>query len=399
MKVASFILGFANLPLGLGNGLMLSAIPQLMAARHMAEPVIADVTAVGLAPGFAIFLAAPLLDRRFSRRTYAVAATTVAAAAAAAAILLVAHPVLLALAVLVLSAAASVNLMAIGGWFGTMLDASEEATLGTSMSVAFAVGFALVAVGGVPLVRALSPPEAAALLALAVASPLALYAVLRVPPPRPGQPVAAFAHGLLLLLREHKLRRLLLLFALPTGCFALTNTLSGLGADYRASERLVGVVNGAAVTATGIAGALLVPPLVRRVATARAYLAVGAGGAAFTLLLAVGPHTPATFAAAIVLENLAQSLTLTMATVAALQSLEPADPYAATRFGLLTAMPQLPVTAMQWIDGHAYGVGGLAAMYGVDGGAGLATCALMALVFTRRSGGSPRQRRAPGRAW
>ena len=41
--------------------------------------MIADITTIGLLPGFAIFLAGPLLDLRFSRRAYAAAATVVAA--------------------------------------------------------------------------------------------------------------------------------------------------------------------------------------------------------------------------------------------------------------------------------------------------------------------------------
>ncbi len=380
------ILGFANLPLGLGNGLMLSVVPQLLAARHVPEAVIADITTAGLAPGFAIFLAGPLLDIRFSRRIYAVAATILTALASLAAVLAISRPVLLGLAVFVISAASSLNLMAVGGWFGSLLDKSEDASLGTWMSVSFTVGFSLMAMIAVPIVHAVSPQVAAILLALPVLTPIPIYAALPAPSPDPAlsrERIGAFFRRILALLRQREIVRLLVLFVLPTGCFALTNTLSGLGQDYHASERLVGLINSVAVTITGIGGALLVPVLVRRSTTWRLYLAVGMLGAAATLLFALLPRTPPVFALAMVVENLAQALTLTMATVAALQSLDHAAPLAATQFGLITAVPQLPVTYMQWLDGHAYGAGGLNAMYLADGGLSLAACLATAFLYRR----------------
>ena len=383
MKLPAFILGLANLPLGFGNGLMLSAVPQLLAARHVPEPVVSDITAIGLAPGFAIFLVGPLLDIGFSRRAYAAAATIVTALASVVAVLALAQPVLLGAAVFVMSAAASVNLIAIGGWFGSLLDRDQDASLGTWMSVAFTIGFSAAAVAAVPIVHAMPLPAAAVLLALPVLLPLLVYAVM--PAPRPDAALSRAGSGVFLrriadLLRQREIVRLLVLFALPTGCFALTNTLSTLGGDYGASERFVGLINSVAVTLTGIGGALLVPVLVRRAATWRWYLAVGAAGALATLLFAVLPRTPAVFALAMVAENLAQALTLTMATVAALQSLDHGAPLAATQFGLITAVPQLPVTYMQWLDGHVYAAAGLAGMYAVDGGLSLCACAAMVLL-------------------
>ena len=40
-----------------------------------------------------------------------------------------------------------------------------------------------------------------------------------------------------------------------------------------------------------------------------------------------------------------------------------------------------PITYMQLIDGHAYGAGGLTALYGTDGGLDLIACILMAALF------------------
>src|SRR5208282_354271 len=69
-RLAPFM-GLCNLPLGLYGGVMLTTIPQLLAARSVPQPEIASITAIGLSPGFICFLAAPILDVLFSRKTYA----------------------------------------------------------------------------------------------------------------------------------------------------------------------------------------------------------------------------------------------------------------------------------------------------------------------------------------
>jgi len=64
-------MGIANLPFGLFGAVVLITVPQMLAAQHVAEPVIASITAAAMIPTFCGFLLAPLLDVRFSRRRYA----------------------------------------------------------------------------------------------------------------------------------------------------------------------------------------------------------------------------------------------------------------------------------------------------------------------------------------
>ena len=93
------------------------------------------------------------------------------------------------------------------------------------------------------------------------------------------------------------------------------------------------------------------------------------------------PHTPALFAVAMIGENIAQSAALTLVNVLALRSLGEDNPLAATQFGVLSCAANLPITYMQWVDGHAYGAGGLTLMYLADGGLGLAACVTLAVVL------------------
>ncbi len=70
-----WLLGFGFWPLGVNGALLLITMPQLLAAQHAPESRIASITAMALAPGFLSFLMAPLLDWRFSRRTWAIVFT------------------------------------------------------------------------------------------------------------------------------------------------------------------------------------------------------------------------------------------------------------------------------------------------------------------------------------
>src|SRR3954467_15434864 len=68
--------GLANLPLGFTFGLGLMVAPEVLAARQVPETAIADITTLGLVGNLIFFLAAPILDVHFSRRTWAIALTS-----------------------------------------------------------------------------------------------------------------------------------------------------------------------------------------------------------------------------------------------------------------------------------------------------------------------------------
>ncbi len=375
----------ANLPLGVCGGLALLTIPQLLAARHVPEPTIAGITSLGLLAATCAFLlgsAARRLvqpeglcggrhpDRRRQqrgrlpqhRRTLAV----------------------LSFAVVGMLLFSGVNSNTVGGWFGSLESDEADAGLGAWMTIANTVGFGLITMVAIPVFRGLPPAIAASILAAPVLIPLLIYAVT--PAPGPDQRLAKesfarFFGDIVGVVRRPVVLQLLLLFCAPAASFALTNTLGGLGRDYHASEAFVGIIGGAATTVAGIFGSLIVPPLVRRAPGRPIYLGVGALGALFTLGLILMPHTPALFAVAMIGQNIAQSAALTLVNVLALRSLGEDNPLAATQFGVLSCAANLPITYMQWVDGHAYGAGGLTLMYLADGGLGLAACVTLAVVL------------------
>lgn len=387
-----WLLGFANLPLGLGGGLALLSMPQLLASRHVPEPVIAELTTLALVPSFAVFLLGPLLDIRFSRRTYAISATVLTAVAAGVGILFSADLWVLGACMFAAGLGASINYVAIGGWFGSLVEKDKDATLGAWMTAANISGFGVMAMIAIQAIRALPLPLAALALAAPNLLPLLIYAVT--PSTPPDQKLAKESFGqffrdLAHLVRQPIVLRSVLLFAAPAASFALTNTLGGLGRDYHADEAFVGVIGGAAAIGAGLVGSLLVPVLARWAPSRPLYIGVGIIGGLFTLSLIVLPHTPTIFAAAMIGENVAQSAAIALVAVIALQSLGKDNPFAATQFGLLTCASALPITYMQLLDGHAYGAGGLTLMYLTDAGLGLVACLSLAALLWRWSKPEP----------
>ena len=74
-----WVRGLGFLPLGVFVSLMLLTTPTLLASNHTPEPTIALVTAAGLASSWVAIPFMPILDWRYSRRTYAILFTLVGA--------------------------------------------------------------------------------------------------------------------------------------------------------------------------------------------------------------------------------------------------------------------------------------------------------------------------------
>jgi MFS family permease len=114
-----WFMGMSNATMGFSNGIVLFALPQLLAAEHLPEWKIAAITAVAFSPDFWSVLFAPI-HVRFSRRWYASVLAAVCAISTAAAVLSLHHLVLLEIAMLFSIAAAILSSSAMGGWFSNI---------------------------------------------------------------------------------------------------------------------------------------------------------------------------------------------------------------------------------------------------------------------------------------
>ena len=88
-----------------------------------------------------------------------------------------------------------------------------------------------------------------------------------------------------------------------------------------------------------------------------------------------------TFGVAMLGENVFQSAAFSVANFIILRTIGHDNPLAATQFGLLNAAGALPLSYMQYIDGQAYGLGGVNGSYLADSLISGLACAILALLL------------------
>jgi PAT family beta-lactamase induction signal transducer AmpG len=286
---------------------------------------------------------------------------------------------------------AQLNQAAVGGWFGTILPKEKDAELGAWFTIANTSGFGIASILGIELIHNAALWLAATILAAMNLLPLLIIFAVSAPigeRTRLRESFGRFGRELLQLPRRTEVRRMFLLLVLPCASFALTNTLGGLGGDYRASETLIAAIAGVGVTLAGILGSLSVPVLGRRAPLLAVYLGIGIIGGLSTLSLLVLPHTPVVYACGFIAQNIWQSAALATGNALILSSLGKNNPVASTQYAVLNAAMSAPIAYMQWFDGQGYGAHGLTGLYLTDGGCDLIACALMSALFlhwSRRS--------------
>jgi PAT family beta-lactamase induction signal transducer AmpG len=379
-----WLMGFCQAPLGVSGGLTLVTLPQLLAARHVPEPVIAGVETWSLIPLFCAFLLSPLIDWRFTRRFYAIVFALLSAALLFVSYLVLDNIPLLNLLCFLGGAAITLYVAAIGGWTGSIVAPEKKAALGAWMTAAnigaggFTVMVAILLLRGPPFV------VGDAILALLGILPLALFPFMPVVPPDrklAGESFRAFFRDVFSLLKNPSVRLMLLFFALPSASFALTNILGGLGHDYGASEAFVGVVGGAGQLVAGVIGSLLMPLFLRHVPPKALYLGVGFAGALFTLLLIALPRTAPVYGLAVIGEAMFQAAAFAVGFAVILLEMGDSNPLAATFFAVINAAQMLPLAYMETVDGEAYGMAKTTGAYLADASISLVACAGLAVLL------------------
>ena len=387
------IMGLSNLPFGLYGGVMLAAIPQLLASKGVPEPDIASITAIGLSPNFFYFLVSPILDVRFSRKAYAYVLGFMAALLLFAA--LISTDNLFLLTALLFGGQFAVVLYsgALAGWLSSLARPDDEARLSAWYTIGNFGGYGATAMIGIVVLRAFPFTIGAGLLSLIVLLPLLSFPFL--PSAPPDRRLASESFGqlfgdVLALLKRRTVLGALPFFISPCASFALINTVSALANDFGTSEATAATILGLGASVPA-AGSLLVPVFARYVPLRPLYLLIGSVGALFTLTLIVLPHGPATFALAVAGENLFASAALAAATAIIFDTIGKDNPLAATQFSVLNAAVQLPPAYMQAIDGIGYGRGGLTGTLLTDAVISLITCGVLSFALSIVPRIAPRQ--------
>jgi MFS transporter, PAT family, beta-lactamase induction signal transducer AmpG len=380
-----WLMGLGFIPLGVNGTILLITVPQLLAANHVPEQQIASITAIGLFPSFGSFILSPLLDWRFSRRSYAIALTVIGALCGFGALVSINNLSLLTALLFMANLAVSLVVFAVGGWFGNLVETDKKGGLGAWFNAANAGSFGVAAAIAMSLLRGLPYVLGAGILSSFVLLALPLYWAVPCPPADrrlASESIRDFLRDVLSLLKKPSVLWTLLIFLLPAASFALTNTLGGMGRDFHTSEALVGLLGGIGSSVAGGAGSLLILRFERLIAPRPLYLLVGTFGALVTLGLVTLPHNPTTFGAAMLAENLFQGAAFSVQNIITLRTIGHNNPLAATQFGLLIAATSLPLVYMQAIDGNAYELfGGVNGSYLADALVSGTFCLILGLVI------------------
>jgi MFS transporter, PAT family, beta-lactamase induction signal transducer AmpG len=214
---------------------------------------------------------------------------------------------------------------------------------------------------------------------------------LFIPAPGPdrwlaGESFAQFSREIFALLRRREVLITLLLFITPCGSFALTNLLGGVGNDFNASPRTVSLAGGAGAIVPGILGCVLFPFLAKRMPLRFLYLANGILGGLFTLSLLVLPRAPWSFTLALLGEFLFQAISYTGTVALCFETIGQNNPLAATTFTFLIAATNVPVAYMLYLDGRAYGFGGVRGSFAADAIISIVVCVLIGWLLSRLQG-------------
>ncbi len=379
-RLPVWALGLANCPTGFVYGFISTAMGILLVSRGVSIAKVGAISAIAFSPSFWAWLFAPVLDVKFTKRTYAFLFAGLAAVLLFVAVLSLANLTVFTVALTASCAAAVLYSNSVSSWAPDIIDEADYNTMGAWSNVANLGAAGVFGAVAVTLVRALPLTAAAGCLALLVFAPTLLlwhFPVARHPEGRLRDNFAAMRRDLVRVFGEGRVWVGLLMFLTPTGVFALTNLFSSLGADFGASEHTATLLNGPGVAAVCSAGCLLSIPLCRRFRRRSVYLLAGVGAAVVAITMGLLPHTVAIYVAGVLAYNLMQGFNYTAFGALVLEVVGPGNALAGTMVAMLTASINLPISTMTVIDGRAHDAHGLRAMMFVDGGSSVVTAVVL----------------------
>lgn len=388
-----WLMGLTNSLFGMYGGVLVISIPQLLNARKVPEATIYAMTTAMISPGFWTFLVSPILDVRFSRRWYSIVTALCAAALLSLALLNLDHlewvtPLLVAGFFF-----ANLYQSALGGWLSSIVPGADQKQLSVWVTIGNISGGGVMAVIAGELMMRLPPVLAAGLLGAIVLLPIAVFPWMQAPGPDrrlARESFSRFFQEVVSTLRRREVVISIIMFIAPASTFSLVNIIGGLGSEYHATPAFVGRVGGAGVAIAGVAGCFIFA-LINRVLPLRfLYLAIGFTGSFFTLGLMLLPLSPASFALALIGENVFQSCAITASIAIAFETIGLANPLAATTFCLMISAANIANTYMLMVDGWGYSLHGVLGSYAVDACVSLAAVALLASLLRYLSRGRRR---------
>jgi PAT family beta-lactamase induction signal transducer AmpG len=381
-RLPVWAMGLATMPMGFVYGFISTAMGILLASRGVSVGRVGAISAISFSPTFWAWLLAPVVDVRFTKRTYAFVFLALAALLLGVTVLELGNLTLFTVTLTASCAAAVLFSTSVVGWLPDIVTEQEYNTISGWYNVANLGAAGVFSAVSVVFVRVLPLPVAAVVITLCVAAPVIL--LFYFPPPRSPsgrmrENFAAMATSLRKVMREGRLWVGLAIFLSPIA-FALTNLFSTLGAAFSASESTVTALNGPGVAVACSIGCLAAIPLCRRFRRRSVYLLAGVGSAIAAVAMGILPHTVATYAVGLLVYNLFQGFNYTAFTALALEIVGPKNALSGTMMAMLIASSNVPISTMTWVDSHVFDKAGLRAMLLTDAAASVATALILLLI-------------------
>lgn len=385
-QLPPWAMGLAIAPLGFYFGFISTAMPILLSARGVSVDEISKISFRAFSPTFWALLLCPILDVRFSKRTYALVFAAISAVCLGASTLLTGNLTLFTIVLTVGCTAAVMFGNAHQGWMPDVIRDEHYSQVGGTSNIAnlgAAGAFTAVAVA---MVRLTSAARAAWLLGALVMVPTIMLFFIPLPAKRnrrAAEVFGSFFRDLYRLCRTRKCVLGLLCFLSPTACFALANLFSSLGKDFHATEWWVTALNGPLVAGVCSIGCLVGIWFCSRFPRRTIYVVTGFGGAVAALAMIWLPHTLPVFVAGVLAYNFFQGINYTAFSSFTFEIIGPGNPLAGTQIALLAAAANVPISYMTRVDGHFYGHHGLPGMLGIDAASSIAMGIFLLLLFRR----------------
>ncbi len=383
-----WLIGMEALPFGLVLGFAITALPFLLSNAGIRTDQVALISAVVLSANSWGSLLNLILDVGLTRRAYVWLTAGMSAICMAAALWNLGPAHIRSVTFLLVAAVVGVvlNLGAAQGWTAEFLPEKLRGAVGGWINVAYLGAGAL----GSLVVMQLATRFTVRAIGVAVAGTVLLSTLVTLwfPKPRPSQFRLGqiFSETTRAIWQVSKRRDSLVGFALflsPASCVAAINLFSALGKDFGASTNAVIWLTGAGCAISSSMGALAGGYLAGCLPRVYIYIGAGIAAACCALAAAFSPHTPAAFAASVLVYNAIAGISYAAFTALTLELTGPDNPVASTQMGLFNMIGNAAVSYMTWFDGLGYRAYGVTGLLAVDGFASIA--AAVPLCFLVRS--------------
>ncbi len=376
-------MGLANMPTGFVYGFISTAFGVLLTARGVSVGRVLDISYVAFSPCWWAWSLCPVLDVRFTKRSYAWFFAVLAACLMAATVLLLNHLLWFKLTLTAACAAAVFYSSAVGGMMPDLVSEAEYDRISGWYNVANLGAAGVFSWVAVVLVRALPLPWAAWLLGCLVFLPALLllgFPLAQRPKGTLRENFSAMGRDLRRVLRQGRVWIGLAMFLSPASCFALTNAFSALGGDFHVPEAANIHLNGPGVAIVCSLGSLLAIPLSRVLARRTIYLLSGFVAAVCAVAGASLPRGLLLFAIVLLVYNMAQGFNYTAFVALQYEIIGPRNALAASTVAVLTAAGNFPITMMTKVEGVMHDAHGVSAMLWADAVSSIGAALLLLLV-------------------